>query len=166
MSAPETDWVDGIIPPAPHWRVVHRYLGLSSRRIFDTPDACFASDGICRRIYARHPINEPAFHYRPFAVPNAQSADPADAASGGDGHADAITDRDHHFSAVAANRDCEHGDGSSAPPALRGDNGGGGSAQDVPMADRNAAGQPNGAGTIAVCDADCGAVLHEGGVDA
>jgi hypothetical protein len=91
MSSPETDWVDGIIPPARHWRVVNRYIGVHSGRIFDDADACFASDAICRRIYSRYPVDRDG-NYRPIAFP--QPVDPADLSGGGGYDADPGPDRD------------------------------------------------------------------------
>ncbi len=92
MSTPEQKPVDGIIPAAPGWRVVYRYRGVSSGRVFATPDDCFASDGICRRIYARQPLDQYAYHYRPLT--NAQSADSPDLPNRDCDDADASSDRD------------------------------------------------------------------------
>ena len=66
MPEPEQGWVDGIIPPARRYRVGYRYVGHFTGGLYDDSESCFAANAVCRRIYARYPLDEPAFHYRPI----------------------------------------------------------------------------------------------------
>lgn len=150
MPDPETEWIDGIIPPARNWRVVHRYVGVSSGWIFDSPDACFASDGICRRIYSRFPVDS-AYHYRPLTKSDLQSPDPADLSdcSGGHEHTGSIANPDEVRG--AGNGSVGDGNGGSEDEALRHDNSGAGADKALLLAD---------AAADDSCDTDAGTMRN------
>ena len=124
MSSPETDWVDGIIPPAHGYRVVHRYLGLFDAGLYLDADACFAANATCRRVYARHPLDQSIpFHCRPVCPqPHGQSASTADLHDGVRNHANAISDGDDDATGSASGSGQGDEDrGSDAPRVSRGD---------------------------------------------
>ena len=124
MSEPEADWIDGIIPPARHWRVVYRYLGLADAVLHPSADACFAANAVCRRVYSRYPVDS-AFHYRPLTKFDPGPLCPDLDADGDAGHGsdpDAIPDA--HADPLRGNAAGGTGDGNSGggPGLVRADN--------------------------------------------
>lgn len=132
VPAVETEWVDGVIPPCRHWRVVHRYLGLFTAGIYLDADSCFAANATCRRIYSRYPTNKHG-DYQPLTVP--QPADPADLSDGGAGDLDAGSDLDpDDVPAAGDGGDPDQGGGLAAEAVPGGDRGSGG-VRDLFLAD-------------------------------
>ena len=164
MPAPETDWVDGIIPPAPFWRVRRRYLGLFTSHIYDDPDACFAANATCRRIYSRYPTDRDG-NYQPLAYPRSLCPDCLPDDPVGDG---SDADPGAHADAGATRGDdaIRSGDGDRSRHAdhLRADNGDPGHAGDL-LLDGGPADPITDAHPSPVRDADSADAVPEGGVD-
>ena len=150
---------EGLASPPPYrWRVVSRYVGVSSHRIFDTADACFASDGICRRVYSRFPTDRDG-NYRPISY--AQPADPADLPDSGGDDVDARAHGDDDD--VRDTGDSGGADAGGGPRAetLPGDDGDTRGGEGVLVAFTNGDGGAD-SGVPDVRDAGAERVLHEG----
>ena len=142
MSEPEADWIDGIIPPARHWRVVYRYLGLADAVLHPSADACFAANAVCRRVYSRYPVDS-AFHYRPLT-----KFDPGPFCPDLDADGD-VGNRGDSYEGTDAHADPLRGDAAGGT----GDGNGGGVPTLVPQDDRCA----RGAEAVLLADPDANA---------
>ena len=132
MPEPAEEWVEGRIPPARHWRVVYKYLGLADAVLHPNADACFAANAVCRRVYSRYPVDA-AYHYRPLT-----KSDPRSLCADTDASGDAGGGSDHD---ALANPDASAGGGHTE--SRTGDSDGGSHADQL-RADRCAEGREQG----------------------
>lgn len=167
MSVPESPegWVEGIIPPARHWRVVYRYLGVADAVLHPDADACFAANAVCRRVYSRYPVDA-AFHYRPLTKsdPRSLCADidaSGDAGPRSDDHPNAIPNSDPLRGDVAGRTG--DGDGSSPADQLRAHDGDAGGDEGV-FLERGLTHSVTAAGTATVRDARADDAVRQGGL--
>ena len=157
MPGPETDWVDGIIPPARHWRVAYRYVGHFTGGIYDSSDDCFAANAVCRRIFSRYPTDRDG-NYTPLTIP--QPVDPADLSDGDDGYSDRSSDIDTDEVGSASNGSLGDGDSGGEGEALLIDDSGSGGAEDMLLANACLYGLADNH-SCPVCDPAAFDVLHE-----
>lgn len=165
MPEPEQDWVDGIIPPARRWAVRHRYIGHFNGGQFDSADECFATNAVCRRIYARYPIDDDGNPF-PLTQPHTGPVRTDLDAAGDAGHRNyenACTDPDAQ--SVRGDAAGGAGDGDSRIYAhhLRADNRGAGREQDMLLGGRAATTNAD-ADVSAVRDTRAGDALRKGRV--